>query len=198
MGLDFEYIAGQTPLEEDESQGLRIKTSSTRWELDEFEQKNIEDCVQWIQGRTLKVEHVFSDVFIKEVHQRMYSGVWSWAGKYRLSDKNLGIDKWQIQQATRSLCDDAQFWIKEESYAKDEVAIRFKHAIVSIHCFPNGNGRHSRLIADIINENIFGNEPFTLGSLQINEDSDVRKEYLNALKQADRGNIKALLDFARS
>ena len=41
MGLDLEYFKGQSPIDEDEKERLKIKTISTRGELDEFEQSNI-------------------------------------------------------------------------------------------------------------------------------------------------------------
>ena len=196
--MKLEYTYGQTPIDEEESNGLLVKTISTLWELDEFEQLNIEEFRASLMGRKLKAEQVFADTFIKDSHRKMYGQEWSWAGKYRLTDKNLGIDKWKITQATKQLCDDALYWSKSNAYPWDELAILFKHRLVSIHCFPNGNGRHSRMIADIINENIFGNEKFTWGSAEPKTGASVRKEYINALKLADKGDLQPLLRFAKS
>lgn len=161
MGLDLEYINGQTPLDEDEKEGLLIPTIATHEELDEFEQQNIEEALQWALARSLKAESVLSEKFICNLHKRMYGGVWAWAGKYRQTDKNLGIDKWQIPVALKTLCDDTVFWIKNETYSPEEIALRFKHRIASIHCFPNGNGRHSRLMADIIMNKVYNLPLFT-------------------------------------
>ena len=197
MGLNLEYINGQTPLDEDEKDGLLIQTISTRAELDEFEQQNIEEAFQWVLGRSFKPESIFTENFIKNLHKRMYNNVWSWAGVFRKSDKNLGIDKWQIPAAVKTLCDDALYWVKNETYPPDEVALRFKHRIVSIHCFPNGNGRHSRLIADIIIDKVYKQDMFTWGSNDLVKKGVSRTKYLEAVKEADKGNINKLLNFAR-
>ena len=164
MGLNLEYIDGQTPLDEEEKDGLKIETISSRGELDEFEQQNIEDAVLWVFKRKLTPEQVFTEAFICGLHKRMYGDVWSWAGAFRKTDKNLGIDKFQIPVELKVLCDDAIYWITNQTYSKDEIALRFKHRLVSIHCFSNGNGRHSRLMADIIIENIFDLTAFSWGA----------------------------------
>lgn len=198
MGLDLDYADGQTPLDEDEKEGLLIPTIATRGELDEFEQQNIEKAILWTLKRSFKTDVILTEKFIKDVHKRMYSDVWAWAGKFRKTDKNLGIDKWQISTELRNLLDDAKFWIANNVYSPEEVAIRFKHRIVSIHCFTNGNGRHSRLMADIIIEKVFKQPVFSWGAANLVKQGDTRKVYLTAIKTADAGDIKPLVKFARS
>lgn len=198
MGLDLSYMDGQTPLDEDEKEGLLIPTIATRSELDEFEQLNIEEGMQWILTRRIKIEEIFTEGFVCNLHKRMYGNVWDWAGKFRKSNKNLGIDKWQIPVALRSLCEDAIFWNRHETFPPDEIAIRFKHRIVSIHCFPNGNGRHSRLVADVIINKIYGLPLFSWGSSDLVHRGETRSVYLHALRAADRDDITPLLKFARS
>lgn len=198
MGLDQNYIDGQTPLDEDEKEGLLIPTIATRGELDEFEQQNIEDALQYILGKALNAETIFTEKFIRNLHNRMYCNVWSWAGNFRITNKNLGVDKWEIAVRLRDLCDDAKFWIEKSTFSPDEVALRFKHRLVSIHCFPNGNGRHSRLIADIIVSKIYKSEPFSWGTGDLVHIGNIRDTYLNALREADKGNYAGLLKFARS
>lgn len=200
MGLNLDYSLGQTPLDEEDSEGLKIPSISTQGELDEFEQKNIEEAVLWTVGTKIKVDKLFSESFIKSLHKRMYGEVWKWAGKFRQSEKNIGIESWRIPTELRVLLEDAKFWIEHETYPADEMAIRFKHRIVSIHCFPNGNGRHSRLMADLIAEKIFDRNIFTWGQSNSNlsKDSDARSNYLAALKRADIGDFTDLLTFARS
>lgn len=158
MGLDLEYIDGQTPIDEKEKEGLRIETISIKAGLDEFEQLNIEEALQWVFGKKFKSKQVFTEKFIWDLHKRMYGNVWIWAGQFRKTDKNIEVDKHQIPMQLKVLCDDALFWIENETYATQEIAIRFKHRLVSIHGFPNGNGRHSRLMADVIIENLFDEE----------------------------------------
>jgi len=198
MGLDLYNMDGQTPLDEEEKDGLLITTISTRGELDEFEQQNIEQAVQWTLGRSFKPELIFTEAFIRLVHQRMYGDVWAWAGDFRKTNKNLGVDKWQIPTELRYLLDDAGHWHENNTYPPDEMAIRFKHRIVSIHCFPNGNGRHSRLMADIIIEKIYKQPVFSWGAANLSSNSDIRVAYLKAIKTADAGDFGLLLAFARS
>jgi len=198
MGLDVEYMDGQTPLDEEEKEGLLIATIATRGELDEFEQQNIEQAVQWTLGRSFKPETVFTEEFVRMVHTRMYADVWAWAGEFRTTNKNIGIDKWQIPIELRYLLDDVRYWHENNTYPPDEIALRFKHRIVSIHCFANGNGRHSRLMADIIIEKIYKQPIFTWGAANASTDSDVRTAYLGAVQAADKGDYNLLLAFARS
>lgn len=200
MGLDLDYSPGQTPLDEEEKEGLKIPTISTKGELDEFEQKNIEEAVLWTVGTKIKVDKLLSESFIKSFHKRMYGEVWKWAGKFRQSEKNIGIACWKIPIELKVLLEDAKFWIENKTYSEDEIAIRFKHRIVSIHCFPNGNGRHSRLMADLIAEKVFDRNIFTWGqsNSKLSYEAEVRSNYLAALKKANNGDFKDLIKFARS
>ncbi|WP_163517673.1 mobile mystery protein B [Gelidibacter japonicus] len=198
MGLDLEYIDGQTPIDEEEKEGLLIETISTKAELDEFEQLNIEEALQWVFNKKFKPKQVFTEKFICNLHKRMYGNIWAWAGTFRKSDKNIGIDKHQIPMALKVLCDDALYWIENNTYSPEETAIRFKHRIVSIHCFPNGNGRHSRLMADIIIEKIYNKPLFSWGAGNLSKATQTRTAYLKAMKQADQNNYQLLLDFAVS
>ena len=198
MGLEMQYASGQTPLDEDEKEGLLIPIISTRRELDEFEQQNIESAVLWSLKRSFSAENIFTESFIKGLHKRMYGDVWGWAGAFRQSNKNIGVDKWEIALKLRELLGNTIFLIKNQVYEPDEIAIRFKHELVSIHCFPNGNGRHSRLMADIIISKLFGMPVYSWGATDVLKQGNARGEYLKALKLADSGIIEPLIYFARS
>jgi|SRR3989339_47725 len=198
MGLDFTYIEGQSPLDEEEKEGLKIKSISTRGELDEFEQHNIEKAIEWSIRRKFTIDEFLTEQFVKDLHKQMFDQVWIWAGQFRKSNKNIGVDKFYICIELRQLLDDCKFWIKENTFSEDEIAIRLKHRMVKIHPFPNGNGRHSRLIADIMIERIFGKKLFSWGVKNLSKQSDTRKTYINAVIEADNGNYKPLLKFARS
>jgi Fic-DOC domain mobile mystery protein B len=199
MGLDLTYGYGETPLDEDEKDGLLVNVT-TKQELDELEQRNIEEAIRWTLYRRKRFtdKEILTEAFVKLLHQKMFGDVWAWAGTFRKTDKNLGVDKYQIGIALKALLDDCQFWIAHKTFPGDEIAIRFKHRIVSIHCFANGNGRHSRLIADIIIEKIFRKEVFSWGSNNTTQHEASRTKYLNALHTADRGTFEPLVTFARS
>jgi Fic-DOC domain mobile mystery protein B len=198
VGLDLEYIEGQTPLDEEEKTGLLIPTISTRGELDEFEQHNIEKALLWTLHRKFSATEVFSDDFARKLHKRMYGNVWAWAGEFRKTNKNIGVDWYKIPIDLKQLLDDATFWNIHGTYSPDEIAIRFKHRLVSIHCFSNGNGRHSRLMADIIIEKLFNLPVFTWGEKNLIKVTDLRKKYISSLQAADQGDYAMLLDFARA
>lgn len=200
MGLIKHVQVGQTPLEEEERDGLKILTIQRLSELDEFEQKNIEEAITWTIGKNFTIQKLISESFIKTLHRKMYGHVWSWGGQFRKSEKNIGIPAWQIPTALKMLLDDVLFWIEHQTYSEDEIAIRFKHRLVSIHCFANGNGRHSRLMADLISEKIFNQPVFTWGhsTMNLKNNEQIRKKYLRALKMADQGAYKELIRFSRS
>ncbi len=189
MGLDLGYTHGQTPIDEDDIEGLLIRTIATKGELDEYEQQNIEQAIQWILKSSFSVNKIFSELFTKQVHRKMYGDVWKWAGEFRKTNKNIGIDKTQIATQLNTLLGDVKYWIDNKTFPADEIAIRYKHRLVSIHCFPNGNGRHSRLMADIVIEKIFKLPVFTWGARNLINQGDPRSDYLSALKAADAGNI---------
>jgi len=198
MGLNSDYIDGQTPLNEEEQNGLLIPSITTREELDEFEQLNIEKAIQWTFGKKWKAEQLFSEKFVKDLHKRMYGEVWKWAGAFRESEKNLGIKSYLIPTELKVLLDDAIFWVQNDTYSPVELAIRFKHRLVSIHCFSNGNGRHSRLMADLIMEKLFNSTFFSWGSSNLVKATDTRKAYIKAVKMADKQDVQPLIVFAKS
>lgn len=198
MGLDLEYNNGQTPISEEEKENILLPTISTSLELDEFEQANIEKAIMWSMKNSFDLDKVLSIDFIKELHRRMFSEVWDWAGTYRRSNKNIGVDKFHIEQELYKLLKDCRYWIENKVYSDDEIAIRYKYRIVSIHPFPNGNGRHSRICGDILVSHELNRPIFTWGGKSIEEKGVTRKSYLDALHKADQGDLWPLVKFARS
>ena len=197
MGLKIEYISGQTPLSEEEMEGLKIPSVSTRGELDELEQLNIEKAIQWTLRLKINPVGLFSEKFITDLHKKMYNDVWKWAGSFRKSEKNIGIKYYLLSTELKQLLDDALYWYNNKTYSNEEIAIRFKHRIVCIHCFPNGNGRHSRLMADLIVTKLFNENYFTWGSNNLINANENREKYIKALKEADNQNHFPLMEFAR-
>lgn len=201
MGLtNLHYEDGQTPLDEDEKDGLLIPSVTTKGELDEVEQRNIEEAVRWVVQRRKRftADEILTEFFVQELHKRMLATVWEWAGQFRKSNKNIGVDKYHIAMHLRHFLDDCRYWIEHKTFSPDEIAIRLKHGIVNIHCFANGNGRHSRLLADIIIEKVFGLPVFSWGGQNLTYAGNIRQQYLAAIRQADKGSFEQLLAFARS
>lgn len=199
MGIKLTYIEGQTPLDENEISGLKIKTITTVGELNEHEQNNIEEAVQWIFNRKFILEVLLTREWIFNMHYRMFNKVWDWAGEKRTTNKNIGVDKLSIEPALIYLLDDIKFWNAKQTFEPIEIALRFKHRLVSIHCFPNGNGRHARLCADILIKQLTRQDGFSWGSHQsLYQKGELREAYISALKKADNGDYKPLIDFACS
>ena len=198
MGVELHYKDGQTPLDGSEKDGLKIKSITTQGELDEFEQLNIEKAVEWTIYTKLKPEKILTEKFVKDLHKIMYGDVWKWAGEFRRTEKNIGIPWTQIEIELKNLLDDTKYWVENKTFSPIEIAIRFKHRLVSIHCFPNGNGRHSRMMADIIMESIFGNEIFSWNQSNMVKANETRNQYIKALREADNGNFKQLIEFSKN
>lgn len=184
-----------TPLEAEEREQLIPTYITTRAELNEAEQVNITRASLWLR-RARNVD-VLDDAFLRDLHKRMFGEVWKWAGQYRKTPRNIGIDAYRIPMAVRELVQDARYWVDNGTYPPDEIAIRFSHRLVSIHPFPNGNGRHSRLVADLLAMEL-GQPRFTWGRANLVDPGETRRAYVAALRAADGGEIKPLLAFARS
>ncbi len=197
MGLDLDYTDGQTPLDEEEKEGLLIPTITTRGELDEFEQLGVEKANEWLLGRKLNQDRILSEEFVKDLHKRMFSDIWNWAGEFRRSEKNIGVDPVTIPIELRNLLNDCKYWIDNKVFDEDETAIRLSHRMVWIHPFANGNGRHSRLMADVLVNKGFGKPYFTWGSVNLTKEGEARDKYLTALRLADQQDYKPLIEFAR-
>ncbi|MCJ7554461.1 MAG: mobile mystery protein B [Ignavibacteriaceae bacterium] len=197
MGLDLDYTDGQTPLDEDEKEDLLIPTITTRGELDEFEQLGVEKANEWLLTKKFSVNKILTEEFVKDLHKRMFDDVWKWAGEFRKTDKNIGVDKFMIGIELKNLLDDCTYWIEKKVFSEDEIAVRLSHRMVLIHPFANGNGRHSRLIADVLITKGLGKSYFTWGSVNLAKEGQARAKYLAALREADQNDYKPLIEFAR-
>jgi Fic-DOC domain mobile mystery protein B len=194
VGGLFQEPDNATPLTPEEMRELIPAHIAYRREVNEAEQENIARGQDWALGRR---RDLLSEKFIKDLHRHMLRDVWRWAGKFRTSERNLGIAHYEIPVALRQLLDDTKAWIEYKTYPPDEIAVRFHHRLVQIHAFPNGNGRHSRLMADLLLMSL-GGERFSWGSANLQDAGDVRRRYITALQAADNHDIGPLLAFARS
>jgi len=185
---------GNTPLEAEEREQLIPSYITTRDELNEAELANIADAVRWVGRRKRKV---LDQGFLNELHKQMYGDVWKWAGAYRTTARNIGIDAYRIPVEYYQAIDDAKYWAEHSTFPPDEIAIRFSHRVVAIHPYPNGNGRFSRMIGDLLAVEL-GQPRFTWGQINLVDPSATRKEYIASLKAADAGDYDPLLAFARS
>lgn len=188
---------GSTPLTPEELSDL-IPNLAAREELNEWERENILRARRWaLRRRNFKRSDPISDEYIRKLHDKMFDQTWKWAGCYRKTEKTIGVPVQQMREMLVTLLDDARYWIKNETYPADEIAVRFHHRLVLIYLFPNGNGRHARLIADVVTVKL-GRPVFAWGGLSLIKPGEAREKYLQALRTADAGEFVPLIEFARS
>lgn len=189
----IEQSDGSTPLTPEELEELVPSYISIRSELNEAEQANISGAEEWARRRK---RNVLDGIFLNTLHKKMFGNVWGWAGKLRKTEKNIGIDPAQITVQLQELIDNCEYWIEKNTYEPDEIATRFHHRLVSIHPYANGNGRHSRLAADLLLISM-GEKPFSWGRGSSVDSKETREQYIAALRAADGHNFEALLGFVR-
>lgn len=180
---------GATPLDPDEAEGLLPSHIRTRGELNIWEQENILVASAWVQRTRAEA---LDEATIRELHRRMFSETWAWAGRYRTSDKTIGIHWPQIPVAVRNFVEDGRLWIRKEVFPADEAALRLHHRLAKTHPFPNGNGRHARLWCDLLMSQI-GRPTIDWGGAKLDTAGEQRKAYIRALWSADEGNLQPLL-----
>lgn len=194
--FDFQIDDGQTPLDPDEARGLKLSWVATRGDLNDAEGTNILAAMRWATREIRKKQVVVSsEEFLRRLHARMFGEVWEWAGQFRSTERNIGVAPHQIATQLRQLFDDVGAWQAFGTYPLDEQAARLHHQLTRIHPFPNGNGRCSRVMADMFLQS-HGAQLFTWGPAP--HDQQVRQRYLQALRQADIGDLGLLLGFVRS
>ena len=199
--LNHKYSDGNTPIRPEEAEQL-IPRISTMGELNEYETLNILRAREWaFDNRTMKSTDPLQEPYVRELHHRMFDNVWKWAGTYRKHELNIGCDPREILQRIPQLLGNVRYWLEHKTFSVDECLIRFHHQLVSkIHSFPNGNGRHARMITDVAAVK-FGQTEFTWGARKnLVAEGDARTAYLAALRalDANENDVKLLLDFARS
>ncbi len=196
--LAISEVHGATPLDEEVLQGL-IPGLTTQRELDEFEAVNIARARLWAQGSRSLKRDLLSISGLKKLHNKMFEDTWEWAGSFRLKDTNIGVSPAKIQSDLAILLGDVLYWLQHQTFSKEEIAIRFHHRLVFIHPFPNGNGRFSRLTADLFLDQQ-GLPRFTWGKSYLDQNpQNARGRYIQALQKADREeNYSDLLEFAKA
>lgn len=195
MAGPFDEPEDATPLDPEERAGLLQTWITFRHELNQAEQANIVAGLAW--ARRSRRPELLSVEFLRQFHRKMFGDVWTWAGRFRNTERNIGIAPTEIGVEVRKALDDARFWIEHRVYPADEIAVRLHHRLVAIHPFPNGNGRITRLLADLIAEKL-GSRAFTWGRQDLTTINGTRARYIEALRAADRHDIGPLLKFARS
>lgn len=186
---------GATPLDPDEVRGLIPAHIRSQAELNQWEQANILDGSTW--ALRSREQDVLSERFVRELHRRMFGNTWRWAGTFRTTGKNIGVDATQVAVQLLELLENVRYWIEHQTFPMDEIAVRFHHRLVVIHPFPNGNGRHARLMTDMLLRRNRA-EAFSWGGSNLEAAGGARDRYLAALRAADAGDYAELLAFVRT
>lgn len=195
MVMDFYYSPGATPIDLDEAIGLMPTHITTQAELNAWEEANIVSADHWAFRQTKR--ELLQESFVRDLHRKMFDKTWQWAGTFRSSNKNIGVESTQIAMRLHDLLANTRYQMTHKVFTADELAVRFHHQLVVVHAFANGNGRHARLMADVLITQLGGNR-FTWGHESLTEASCTRDDYLTALQAADDGNPEPLMRFARA
>jgi len=188
---------GATPLEPEEWEQLIPTWITYRNDLNQAEEENILKASAWARSTSQSKADILTVDFANKLHKRMFGDVWKWAGKYRTTPRNIGIEAYRIREELPMTLGNARYWIEAEVYPPDELAVRLHHSLVSVHPYPNGNGRHARMMADLLIERL-GGEAFTWGGAILVQNDELRTAYISALKAADNHDHDPLIAFARS
>ncbi|MCB0343006.1 MAG: mobile mystery protein B [Pseudobdellovibrionaceae bacterium] len=194
--FEVQYPKGSTPLDPNEIIGLIPDYITTQGELNSLEKENISKAIKWSEGRNHK--NLLESSFIFNLHKRMLSDVWRWAGIQRTSDKSIGVDWRHIPSQMKLLLDDTKYWIENDTYLWKEIAARFHHRLLQIQAFPNGNGRHARLMTEILLQQY--DQPTPTWGIHKPEDTidvegTIRDEYIRSLQEADNKFFNRLIKF---
>jgi Fic-DOC domain mobile mystery protein B len=192
LALKLDYPPGATPLDPDEIQGLLPDHITLQNQLNEFEEANIGQAREWAYTR--RRGDPLDREFICTVHRRMFDATWHWAGDFRRSDKNIGCTWTEVPVRLYQLTGDVRAQLEYNAYPPAEIAARYHHRLVSIHPFPNGNGRHARFMADLLLKDLTGNV-FSWGQDTLGGAGAARTAYIQALQAGDGDNYTPLLTF---
>jgi Fic-DOC domain mobile mystery protein B len=189
---------GATPIDDEDLAGLIPDFVATRSDLNQVEYENIARALPWAtrRARAGRPYELLQTSFLFALHRRMFSDVWRWAGTQRRRETNLGIEPGLIGEQLATFFADASYWHHENVFDSDERAIRIHYRLVCIHPFPNGNGRCTRLMADLYRIAI-GLPPFNWGTARLDSPGNARDAYISALVAAPNDDCASLIRFAR-
>lgn len=190
---DNTKIADATPL--DDISGLKLDTSKpyTMDEIYLYEAKNITKAtLKYLSLVPDKKLAPFSFEWLLLLHKEMFGEVWEWAGKLRQVELSIGVKAYLVSTEIKKLVDDLEFWEQNKSFDVIETASRIHHRAVQIHPFLNGNGRWSRMLANIyLKQN--GLQPTKWNENLLSKENLDRDDYIKALKKADDGDYRDLI-----
>ena len=180
----------------DDTSGLKLDVSKqyTIQEIYFFEAKNITKAtLKYLSKTPNKKIAPFTFEWFLKLHSEMFGDVWAWAGKLRQVELSIGVRAYLVSTELKNLVDDLEFWDKNKTFSVVEIASRLHHRAVQIHPFKNGNGRWSRMLANIyLKQN--GLNPTKWNENLLSKENPHRDDYIQALKKADNGDYSKLIE----
>lgn len=186
---------GSTPLDHDQIKGIRFSHLTTMGELDELEDINIQKGLEWLNHQ--KTDDYLSMEFLCKLHEKLFGDVWKWAGKFRTVEVNISKYRpYDIGPQLKNFFEDVKLWIDHGKMSWDEISAEMHHRLVSIHPFPNGNGRTTRIFTEYVQKR--NKQPVTNWKASLNHKPDERrKNYIKALQSADKEDFSLLIEFMK-
>lgn len=179
----------------DDISGLKLDTSKqyTLQEVYLYEAKNITRAtIKYFSKTPDKKIAPFSFEWFLILHQEMFGDVWDWAGKLRQVELSIGVQAYLVSTELKKLVDDLAFWDEHKTFSVIEISARLHHRAVQIHPFKNGNGRWSRMLANIyLKQN--GLNPTKWNEDLLSKENPHRDDYIQALKFADDRDYSQLI-----
>ena len=186
---------GSTPLDHDQIIGIRFSHLTTMGELDELEDVNIQNGLEWLNRQ--KTDDYLSIDFICKLHEKLFSDVWKWAGKFRTAEVNISKYRpYDVGPQLKNFFEDAKVWIASGQMSWDEISAEMHHRLVTIHPFPNGNGRTTRIYTEYVQKR--NNQEVTSWNAALaHHPKESRESYIKALRVADKGDFTLLIEFMK-
>ena len=179
----------------DDISGLILDTSKqyTLKEIYKFEANNTRKAtLKYLLDKPTKKIAPFTYEWFLQLHVEMFGDLWDWAGKVRTVELSIGIKAYMVAMELKKLVDDLEYWDKNKTFDIVEIASKLHHRAVQIHPFKNGNGRGSRMLANIyLKQNEL--EPTKWNEDLLSKDNLHRDDYISALKLADNGDYSVLI-----
>lgn len=159
MALEPDY--GETLLSYEEAEALTPEARKLlgdpirRADLYDLEQRiQVEVADEWwgnLLNFNVPMRDLLNDHFARDLHRRLYAPVWEWGGRQRSRETNIGIAPEHIAVEMRNALDDLSYqWEHQTGIDARTLGIATHAALVRIHPFVDGNGRVTRLLADLV------------------------------------------------
>ena len=182
---------GETPIPGDELAALvphvidTLAAPITRADIYDLESAVLQDVTETqlaaaLDG-SLTLDDLLNDYFLRDLHTQLYGDIWMWAGRWRQYEVNIGVAPEHIAVELRSAMGNIGYrWERAADWTPRELGVAVHAEAVRVHPFTDGNGRTTRLLADLVF--IAAQDP---AELQYDWNID-KRGYIEHLREFDR------------